>query len=326
VWITRLEENGISVIPLDAAHVVLRRGKWQDTYAVIRSSVPLHPSSVGQPPEKNALLVVPTLSAEAAQTARIRGWSAIPTTGPAWVRLPDGDFDLSADEVVLTVSKRRPGRAGWGVFSVVRALLALAPDASQADLARYASIGQPRVSQVLSDLVKRGLVERTPDGWNVRSVDALVRWWTDNYPGPGGIATHWYGLASVTDQARSAYRLLFSMGARPVVSGDVAADLVEPWRVPQHALLYTDQGGDLAVAGLTPAPALDSTLTLVVPADRGVWPMSEAPHRWELSDSGEVARAGALQVLYDLMGATGADAADAADVWRAWMLSTSPIV
>ena len=44
------------------------------------------------------------------------------------------------------------------------------------------------------------------------------------------------------------------------VSGDVAADLIAPWRSPYRAVLYARAGLDLTPAGLTPAGEDDATL------------------------------------------------------------------
>jgi len=45
-----------------------------------------------------------------------------------------------------------------------------------------------------------------------------------------------------------------------------------------------------------------------------------------VSAAGDVARAGALQVLYDLNHVSGADADDAARAWLDWMLSPGPVI
>jgi hypothetical protein len=90
-------------------------------------------------------------------------------------------------------------------------------------------------------------------------------------------------------------------------------------------LLYAEKGADLAAAGLTPASAEDSTLSLVLPADPAVWPISRAPWTVGITGHGDAARAGALQILYDLKHASGPDAGDAAQAWLNWMLSTDPV-
>jgi hypothetical protein len=314
------------VIPLDDVHVSLRRGGRTARYAVVNSPRRVHPSDIGMPPAPNSLLVAPALSEAAAALARSCGWSAVPEEGPAWIRFYGkvlGLHRLGNSETAVT---RKRGRPGWGIFSVVRALLALEEGARQEELADFAHVSQPRVSQALRELATLGLAVRKPQGWIVTDRAAAIDWWIAHYPGPGGMTSHWYGLDPVVQQAYRVHELLAAAGSRPAVSGDVAADLVAPWQTPRHALLYAGRGADLSAAGLTPASAEEGTLTLILPADRGVWPISRTPWTVGLTGYGNVARAGALQVLYDLARAGGPDAADARQAWLTWMLSPGPVV
>lgn len=327
MWSALLEENGIAVVPVDGAHVSLRRGSRRAMYTVVTTSSRVHPSDVTEPPGRNALLLTPALSEAAAQRARSRGWSAIPDEGPAWLLFHGREIKLGRPDVAAgSKQQRRRGRPGWGIFSALRALLALEGGARQNELVEFANVTQPRISQALHKLASRDLVERGPAGWAVADKAKAIKWWVDHYPGPGGLISHWYGLDPVVEQAFRVHELLAAKGSRPAVSGDVAADLVAPWRTPAHALLYAEEGADLAAAGLTPAPAEDATLTLVLPADRAVWSISRTPWTVGLTGYGNVARVNALQVLYDLNHASGPDADGAARAWLDWMLSTDPVM
>ena len=327
MWSALLEENGIAVVPVDGAQVTLRRGSQRATYTVVTTSSRVHPSDVTEPPAGNALLIVPALSEAAAQRARSRGWSAIPDDGPAWVLFHGREIKLKRPELATgSQQQSRRGRPGWGIFSVLRALLALEGGARQSELVGFANVSQPRISQALSELATLDLVERVPAGWTVTDKAKAIKWWVDHYPGPGGLASHWYGLDPIVEQAFRVHELLEAKRSRPAVSGDVAADLVAPWRTPAHALVYAEKGADLAAAGLTPAAAQDATLTLVLPGDRAVWPIGRTPWTVGLTGYGNVARVGALQVLYDLSHASGPDAGDAAHAWLDWMLLTDPVV
>ena len=327
MWSTLLEENGIAVVPVDSAHVALQRGSQRATFTVVTTSSRVHPSDVKEPPARNALLIAPALSETAAHRARSLGWSAIPDNGPAWVLFHGREIKLKRSDVASGSQRlNRRGRPGWGVFSVLRVLIALEGGARQSELVEFAKVSQPRISQALSELASLDLVERVRPGWTVRDKAKAITWWVDHYPGPGGLASHWYGLDPVVEQAFRVYELLAAKRSRPTVSGDVAADLVAPWRTPAHALLYAEKGADLVAAGLTPAAAEDATLTLVLPADGGVWPIGRTPWTVGLTGHGDVARAGALQVLYDLNHGSGADADDAARAWLDWMLSTDAVV
>jgi hypothetical protein len=314
------------VIPLDGAHVSLRRKGRAATYAVVTSTRRVHPSDVGEPPEPNSLLVAPALSDAAAAMARARGWSVVPDQGPAWLRFYGKVLELSRPRGDEPAVARRRGRPGWGIFSVVRALLALETGAQQAELGEFAGVSQPRVSQALRELVELGLARRDPRGWVVTDKAAAIAWWSAHYPGPGGMRSYWYGVDPVVQQAYRVHELLAVADSRPAVSGDVAADLVAPWRVPRHALLYAARGADLSGVGLTPSGEAEATLTLILPADPGVWPISRTPWTIGMTGYGNVARAGALQVLYDLTNASGPDAADARQAWLDWMLALDPVV
>ena len=195
--------------------------------------------------------------------------------------------------------------------------------AIQAEIAELAHVGQAAVSKALNRLAELDLVARRPHGWEVTDRAGATSWWLANYPGPGGIETHWFGVESIGDQAYRAYAVLNrDEHARPVMSGDVVADLVAPWRTPRRATLYAQRGADLSEVGLTPSDASAATLTLVLPQDAGVWPMSRAPVLIELGERGEVARANAFQVLYDLSLSPGPDADEALEAWRAWMVES----
>lgn len=69
-----------------------------------------------------------------------------------------------------------------------------------------------------------------------------------------------------------------------------------------------------------------STLTLVLADDPGVWPISKVPVLIEMRGHGDVARANALQVLYDLSRSPGPDADEALKAWRTWMIESSAVL
>jgi hypothetical protein len=272
-------------------------------------------------------MVVPWMSEAAAARARKWRWSVIAEEGPAWIFIAGKAVELDrGDDADSSATKSaRRGRPGFGIYAVLRALLALSEGATQAELAEFARVSQPRVSQTLNLLMTKNLVARGDAGWFVPHPAAAVDWWVADYPGPGGICTHWFGLDPVVKQARRAYDQLADARAEPVISGDIAADLVAARRVPNHALLYALKGAELSKAGLTPTTREESTLTLVVPADHAVWPIGKLPHLIEGKEVGEVARASSLHVLWDLNHSDGPDKGEAVAAWRKWMLSGGAI-
>lgn len=322
MWIEVLEAGGASVTALDSRHVRLQVGAEHQDYFVAIHNRRMSPSEISGPSEVPALLVAPTMSAAAAETAYRHGWSVITDAGPSQVSFRGRTLDLHPAGTELPAGRpARRGRPGYSLFAVLRALLSVEGDITQNEVARFVGVTQPRVSQTLRHLRDENLVRRDRLGWTVTDRGAAIDWWVSHYPGPGGIRSSWFGLDPPMQQAHQAYRLLEQDKARPVVSGDVAADLVAPWRVPQHALLYAERGLDLGRVGLTPAAPGDATLTLVLPADQSVWPLGGASHLLHLDGVGDVARASALQVLFDLVQSPGSDAAEAADRWRSWMLN-----
>lgn len=323
MWNEVLEANGVSVTALDSRHVRLQVGAEHQDFFVAITHRRISPSEIADPPEAPALLVAPAMSEAATETAYRRGWSVLTETGPVWIHFRGRKLQLTAtDDVTLTPTPpARRGRPGYSLFAVLRALLAIDGGLTQVEIADFVGVTQPRVSQTLQRLRDEKLVDRAHLGWTVPDRGAAIDWWISHYPGPGGIQSSWFGLDTPMQQAHQVYRLLLRDGARPVVSGDVAADLAAPWRVPHHAVLYAEHGTDLSAAGLTPAAPADATLTLILPADRSVWPLGQMPHLLHVKGLGDIARASALQVLYDLTHAPGSDATEAADMWRRWMLN-----
>ncbi len=86
-------------------------------------------------------------------------------------------------------------------------------------------------------------------------------------PDTGLIETYWYGIDPAVDQARAAIALGRELTVPVLASGEVAADVLAPWRVPTSALLYATELIDLADLGLVASATAEATLTLRVPAD-----------------------------------------------------------
>jgi hypothetical protein len=315
--------------PLSATSLESVAQRWRETrrHAAVR---PVHEQGTGRP--TNLLLVVPAATPEAAAKAVELGVSLIALndrlrSGPTGhlISVSTGVVPLGSPTHVADRGTQS-GRRSWGTWVVIRSLLLLG-DANQTELARHAGVSQPRVSQIVKDLSKQQLLHPrarggkrqwarnagspSRPGWEVATWDGLLSKWRTEYPGPGGVATYWYGLKAPFEQARAVLQLL--AGSKPgqshpqasntaLVSGDVAADLITPWAAPTRATIYTRAGLDLTQAGLTPCPAPDATLVLVTPQDPGIWRF--VPQVWRLVDADPAPRlmplADPLQILYDL--------------------------
>lgn len=322
MWITTLEDNGIAVLPVDSEHVRLTSDDQSAVFFVLKIPRTARSHDIKPAPDRRALLVAHSITSEALERAWAQGWSVVTDDGAGRLRLARRRVELGSTEAPRPAARPR-GRPGRGIFSVVRLLFALENGARQDEIAAWANVGQPAVSKALSRLAESGLVAKGPEGWEAIDRAKLISWWLEHYPGPGGIETHWFGVDPINEQAHNAYEALDRERANPVVSGDVAADLVTPWRTPRRATLYAQRGTDLSTIGLTPSDVSTSTLTLVLPDDPGVWPIAQA--FIEMRGHGDVARANAFQVLYDLRHSPGADAAEALDAWRAWMIKSGAV-
>ena len=124
------------------------------------------------------------------------------------------------------------------------------------------------------------------------------------YPGPGGAVTYWHGLAPVIAQATTAVEFCTRQGISVLVSGDPAADVYAPWRLPTRAMLYTDRFVDLSAAGFSAATEAEHTLAVQVPADPTLWRTAEISEPALLADP--------LITAADVLRAGGPDAAEAA--------------
>jgi Crp-like helix-turn-helix domain len=339
-------DAGVQVLPVDARHVELRRGRRSARVRLHVSSRVLNPSDIADLAgryREPGLLVVPAASAAVLHAVEQAGWSWL-TTGTRDVRgvlrldgraFPVGPTD-DADRG--RAARSRSGPVPWGSLTVVRRLL-LEPPTTQQTLAASAGVSQPRVSQTLAALAEQQLVRRREDGWVVRDFDGLLRLWLEAYPGPGGISAYWYGLDSPREQALAVTRQLTGLTAdsrrrryqeelAAVVSGDLAADLLAPWRTPARAVIYARVGADLTSAGLTPTGGEEATLELVLPQDPGIWPLKDSwwsPSRVEAGvrearqrDEAPLPIADPVQVLWDVRRAPGPDSDEAAG--RLWQL------
>ncbi|HEX5597270.1 MAG TPA: helix-turn-helix domain-containing protein [Micromonosporaceae bacterium] len=333
IW-KALIDVGVMLLPLDAVHVELRH---EDRRAAVRLhafSRPLNPSDitslVGRYPQPG-LLVVPSATQEAREVVEQAGWSWVAEEAGHVVGLLqiEGErmrVEAGAPATVARVVELKPGPVPWGTLTVARRLLER-PSATQRELAEWAGVSQPRVSQILASLAAQRLVQRAANGWQVRDFDQMLRWWLDAYRGPEGISSFWYGLESPREQAQAVVRLLqeraigdrdAEVGATPaVLSGDVAADFIAPWRAPARAVVYARRGVDLTGVGLIPAGEEEATLELIVPRDPGVWPTTLREADEVLPRDMSPPLADPLQILWDVRRSPGADTDEAVAVlWQ----------
>ncbi|MDQ2839326.1 MAG: helix-turn-helix domain-containing protein [Actinomycetota bacterium] len=327
-WRQALADEGVTVNVIDAHHVQLIDEESSASSVVLLRDYrrPLSSSKVPPLGERAGLLVVPHGSEVFFRTARQVGW---------WIATEDGELDIAIGSRHILrrheeqpVVKQRPGRKPWPFWTTVRVLTALAASAppggsvTQEFLAQIVGTSQPTIYRAVRRLSEHGLLEIARGRIQATDLDALIDWWLQNYPGPGGVTGYWYSLATPAEQTRDALALLGASrgNAAPVVSGQVAADLLAPWQRSGSVQLYTCKAVPLAAAGFVPvATAEAATLCLTVPADTGIWPRSP----WSVTLLGtRVGLADPLQILYDVGAAAGPTASEARDRLRAALRTT----
>lgn len=129
-------------------------------------------------------------------------YAAVSATSAVVAAAKAGEFDLvtfdpprvivAAHAFVEPETGQRTvfGKPGWGTQAVLRILATAALPLRQSELAEMVGISPQAVSQALKRAGDR--VIRDGSGWTAR--EGALRTWVEEYPGPGGVATHWYGL------------------------------------------------------------------------------------------------------------------------------------
>lgn len=213
--------------------------------------------------------------------------------------------------------ERTPGRTAWGRWALLRAF-ALADTAwTQQELASAVGISQPAVNKHLK--VLGGLVKREQDGWKANDIPLIVDWLTQHYPGPRGVSSYWYSLKPSAEQAEAAAKFAGELGAAPLISGDAAADIYAPWRLPDRVHLYLREAVDFTDAGFGPASPEDATMIATVPEDPTLW----ATAALCIGYRGAFQLADPLVTLQDVLGGDGVDSEEAAEHLRDAIVSRS---
>lgn len=309
MWQEQLMDAGVVVESVDAHHVRLRTPNGARVVRLKVYDRPLTPSEVQPLPSgEQGLLVLPRASKQVEETALSRGWELVTADRVMLRDLADADHTTAGEPAAAAgtpVPARRRGPQPRGALTAVRYLVAAGP-LTQLRLAALTGLSQPYLSKVLKQLHSDDLVRRTPGGWAPTDQRRLIDWWLHRYPGAGGASSYWASLAPLAEQARTATA---EVPAPVAISGDLAADLLAPWRRPRQVVVYAEQPPALADRGFVPAASTtDATLVLTAPADHGVW----LPTPWPAGDD-QLMVAEPLTVLYDIGQSGGPDATEAAD-------------
>ncbi|HEX6255845.1 MAG TPA: helix-turn-helix domain-containing protein [Euzebyales bacterium] len=202
-----------------------------------------------------------------------------------------------------------PGPAPYAATAVARVLLVAHTPLIQSQIAERIGVTQPRVSQVLNNLLAWDLVERIGRrGWCPSDHRRLLAHLLHNAPPPTEGVSMWWATAEQDPWDVTLRCLPQLLDAR--VSGDTAADLYAPWRRPALSIVYAAKTVDLHPLGLVAADGPDeAVLRLVTPADPTLLPEPATPRRFR---GVTVPLADPIVVLRDVQAGPGPDAGEAA--------------
>lgn len=230
--------------------------------------------------------------------------------------LADPDVDLSVSstgELVLsgrTISAPAaagvPSAAGvrsWRRLAAERVCVLTRERLRQSDIAAAVGVSQ----QAIFKMTEKNYLPSTPMA-EVPRQELLTRLSTASAD-TGLIETYWYGMDPIVEQVRHAIQLGAELTVRILAGGEVAADVLQPWRVPTHGLVYAEELVDMSDFDLVEAAAGEATLTVRVPADPTVW--TTAAWWQRVSDAqSDIATVDPVVALQDLN--AGADLGDGA--------------
>ena len=258
------------------------------------------------------LLVVPLISEPTGRALTEAQWSWVDTHGNADVRARGIRISCRVPSRSTRTARRGMPR-GSGSWSIIRSLISDGAVEGEAELAERAGVSQPRVSQVLSALSAAGLIERRARStWTVDR-PALLDAFLNNYADTRRITSWFYSLDSPHQTCERIAAAGESLHADIVISGDVAADRLVPWRVPTHTTVYAGDHRLAAHLDLTSAQGPDdANVELIVPADNSVL---------RIRQEDDATLAHPTQVILDLQRLGGSDRHEAAEKIRGWLLT-----
>lgn len=310
-----LAGTGVTVTPTGDANADVRlaidRTSWR--FAVVSRARAPYPNELVNLPDlprrAGRLLVCNYMPERVGARLEEAGWSWADDAGNHSVTGPG----LRLRQRLRGEAPARPTRRllpqGEAGLRVVRHLVEHDGDVRPSVLAERLGLPRPRVAQILARLQDAGLAQpRTRGVWHAER-DSLVDAFLADYRGPGGSATYWYTL----DEPLAAAQALATAAPEVVVSGDVASDLLAPWRRPTHLIVY--HLGRLTPPGMVEAAGrADANIEVRSPADLTVFPT-------EPLQAAGLALADPLQVLWDEQALGGDDRDEAVGRYRQWLLS-----
>ena len=184
----------------------------------------------------------------------------------------------------------------------MRHLYAVGQPIMQVELAEVGGVSQPAVSQYMASLRASGDVSSADPGWLGNRTQLPSTYWA-SYASRFAEQSIWYRIDAPAAQVAD----VVERAPHVIVSGDIGADAVAPWRVPTVAIIY----GDVAEATLddlgfvhADTPAAASLLIRPVPDDRFATQVTELD---------QFLVAPLLHLAADMVGLGGDDRAEAVE-------------
>ncbi len=165
--------------------------------------------------------------------------------------------------------RRHRGRPPWIRWATMRCLLLAQGPLRQSEIASALGSSQQAISIAVQQLA--GLMKDTGSGFVASDKAVLLQKWTADYTGPSGQAFGWYSLDPVVEQTERAAEVAALYDVDPLISGDVAADRLAPWKLPAAGRVYVKSPVDLGGEGFVPAPLDEATLVTCIPRDPTIW-------------------------------------------------------
>lgn len=220
----------------------------------------------------------------------------------------NGTYYTTQEPESLTERIQPNRRPAWIRWATERYLLLADGPARQGEIAEALGATQQAISKAVRRLGP--LVAKTDEGLIAPDRAALLGLWLSTYEGPHGQEFGWYSLAPIVEQTLKAVDVAELLEAHPLISGDVAADRLAPWKLPTRGRIYVDSPIDLAGDGFVPSPLDEATLITCIPQD---------PTLFRLSDMGpgavaeERRLADAATVCWDVLNSGDMDGDQAAE-------------
>lgn len=261
----RLADAGVPVVAGDAHSITYRsdgRVITSDLFVAerVQSAGPLL-NRIRRRPARRVLVVCQSITEQARAALLQESWIdlSIGDTGELVLSGKSYRADVASRSHRAVRERRRRRHAAERVCILARGHM------NQRDIAAAIGVSQ----QAISQMVDKNPLPHTPMTTNERQ-DRLIEL-SSIAADDGLVETYWYGMKSVVEQVQNAVELSAELTVPVLAGGEVAADVLSPWRVPTRGLVYAEELLDLSVMDLVEATAEEATLTVRVPADLTVW-------------------------------------------------------